>query len=330
MSFPGNISLGGNLQIIDPVLTKLIIGYKPQGFVLDQLFARVPVGTTFGRIPKFKGDTLRIESAVSFQGPANIPYMTMSVSSTDTYEVRNHILRQYGDNVSWQQFGGQAAFEQIATYKIQDNLMLSREYAVAANLTSGSFMSGYTTTASANYILSTSIPLIDFAKARQAVYDNSGMEANVAVMDWNTFNVLRSNPSLIDVAMGFAFDKARQGVLLTEAQLAVAMQVERVLVGKAKYNSAEPGQNQTLTPIWGKGNIIFAYVNPALRPNMAQQSLGYTFVPETALVGYENYMYTEVEPLTQAWMGRWVIGGRMYDDNIVDKNCAYLLTSCAS
>jgi hypothetical protein len=330
MAFPGNTGIGSNLQIIDPVLSNLLIGYKPYGFILDQIFAEVPVDTTFGRIPKFGGQHLRIESQVSFQTPANIPYMTMSVSSTQTYEVKNHILRMWYDYVMAQQFGGVSNIKNIFNYQLADNLMLSAEASVASVLTSGSYMSGLTQAASANYVGGAGDPLSDFAVARQKVYDNSGMEPNVAIMDFNTFNVLRSHTKLIDVAFGFAFDKARSGVLLTEEQLAVAMSVQKVLVGRAKYNSAELGQTAVYTSVWGKGNIIFAFVNPALKPNMAQQSLGYKFLPGAATVGYANYSYSEPEPLQQTWMGEWVIQGRMYDYNICDNSCAYLLTGCAS
>lgn len=330
MAFPGNVSLGGNLQVIDPVLQNLIIGYVPQGLIIDQILLRVPVGTTFGRLIEDGSEWLRLESEVQFQGPANIPYIEMSMTATKTFEVAYHANSIWGDPTSWQQLGGQSQWEAMATLKIAKNLMVSREATLAASLTSASVMSGKTAAASANYILTASTPLVDFAKARAAVYDNSGMEPNTAIMDWKTFNVLRSNPSLIDVAFGFAFDGARKGVLLTEQQLAVAMQVEKVLVGRAKYNSAELGQTKVLTPVWGTGNVIFAYINPTLKPSMPEQSLGYTFVPANAQVGVEDFAYQIEEPKQQAFMGRWTVAGKMYDDNLTDLNCAYLITSAAS
>ena len=119
----------------------------------------------------------------------------------------------------------------------------------------------------------------------------------------------------------------RSAGTLNKQQLAKAMGVERVLVGKARYNSAELGQTQVLSAIWTAATCIFCYINPSITPNMAQQSLGYSFVPSNAVVGYETYAYTEPEPMTQSWMGKWVIQGRMYDDNILDTKAAYLFTA---
>ena len=324
MAIPANNSIN-NIQIIDPVLTNLLIGYKPANFIMDELFTRCPVGTTFGRIPKFTGTQLKLESGV-YLSPSNIPTITVNATSTDTFLVKNHLLKSYYTNTDAQQFGGVSQVESIWNFMLADNLMIARERAAAAVLCDATVVTQTSAPTVAWSDYTSSDPLSDFKTARAAVMTGSGMEANTVVMSWDVYNVLISHPQLIKVAIGFAVDGNFAGTL-NKAQLAKAMGVERVLVGKARYNSAELGQTQVLSAIWTAGTCIFCYINPVLTPNMAQQSLGYSFVPATPLVGYETYAYAEPEPLTQAWMGKWVIQGRMYDDNIVDVKCAYLFTS---
>jgi hypothetical protein len=73
--------------------------------------------------------------------------------------------------------------------------------------------------------------------------------------------------------------------------------------------------------------VIFAFINPSLSPNVAQQSLGYTFVPNSPAQGFAEFSYEWVQPGQLPQMGKYLVRGRKYQDNVLDVNCACLLPS---
>jgi hypothetical protein len=91
-----------------------------------------------------------------------------------------------------------------------------------------------------------------------------------AIMSWDVWNILRYHPDLVR-NLGYA--DSRPGGL-TQDELAKAMDVKRLLVGEAVYESANEGQTSSIASVWGK-HIIFA-----IAPTTAskrQVSLGYRF-----------------------------------------------------
>ena len=69
--------------------------------------------------------------------------------------------------------------------------------------------------------------------------------------------------------------------VLTSELLARVFQVETILIGEAGYNSANEGQTDAMSYIWGK-HAILAYIAPQVR--MKQVTLGYTFTYSQRLV----------------------------------------------
>ena len=101
-----------------------------------------------------------------------------------------------------------------------------------------------------------------------AVRDGCGKRPNVAWMDWGTANTLAYHPAILE-SLGFAQNRAGQ---LSDAELAKAMGVEKLLIADVKYESATEGQTSSLSNVWGK-HIWFGHI-----PQKAmkyQTSLGY-------------------------------------------------------
>ena len=201
MAFPGNISLN-NGQVIDPVLTNLIQGYKLAGTVIDKVFYRMPVDIYFGRIPKMGGEHLRLQNSVVI-GKGAVPEMTYSVTATDSYEIVNHTLKTWSSRQDWVQFGGQTRAIEMTNYMLSDNLLLGREYAFASAMQSASII---TQTSAPTYGWddnTNSTPLADFAYARAQVKSGCGYPPNTVIMSWEVYNVLRSSTKLLAYALAF-------------------------------------------------------------------------------------------------------------------------------
>lgn len=279
------------------------------------------------------GEHLRLQNSVVI-GKGAVPEMTYSVTATDSYEIVNHTLKTWSSRQDWVQFGGQTRAIEMTNYMLSDNLLLGREYAFASAMQSASII---TQTSAPTYGWddnTNSTPLADFAYARAQVKSGCGYPPNTVIMSWEVYNVLRSSTKLLAYALAFygvSGASAFGSGLLNDNQLALAMGVERILVGGAMYNTAEGGQTQSLSSVWGK-NCVFCYINPSPNPNMAQQSLGYSFVPSASSLegGYETYAYTLPLYEKPAMEGLNVYQGRMYDDHILDVKCAYLYTAVIS
>jgi len=87
-------------------------------------------------------------------------------------------------------------------------------------------------------------------------------------MSWEVFNILRYHPQMLR-ALGYA-DNRPGG--LSKDELAFAMDVKRLLIGTAVFESAAEGQPSAIQAVWGK-NIIFC-VAPQTAAR-GQVSLGY-------------------------------------------------------
>jgi hypothetical protein len=76
------------------------------------------------------------------------------------------------------------------------------------------------------------------------------------------------HPKILN-ALGFVYNQIGG---ISQEQLAVALGVDKVLVGTAMYETAKEGQTSSLGAVWGK-NIIFGVVPEKAEPY--QVSLGY-------------------------------------------------------
>jgi hypothetical protein len=102
-------------------------------------------------------------------------------------------------------------------------------------------------------------------------------------MSWEVFNILRYHPQMLR-ALGYA-DNRPGG--LSQDELAFAMDVRRLLVGTAVFESAAEGQASAIQAVWGK-NIIFC-VAPQTAAR-GQVSLGYRIQQFIVLDRYQQLL----------------------------------------
>lgn len=126
---------------------------------------------------------------------------------------------------------------------------------------------------------------VDDAKA--TVCGKIGREPNTLVVGYDVWREMRKRAELRKIVFGL---NAKEG-LATEAQVAEALGLDRVLVGKARYSAAA----DTFTPIWGKYAFI-AYIdpNPTSRSLCPLKTFGWTGeAPRYATRGPEFHSRTK-------------------------------------
>lgn len=303
-----------------PVVNELLTGVsnkvQPIGFIADEVLPEKPVDRMVGLVGRYGSEHLRIEQTIT-AGENGFPTVETITYNTDTYQIDAHGLKDFVYPADYANVNDPFDAESDKTEVVTTKLKLGREKALAdtlgdtAIITQNVTLSGNSQYDNRDHADST--PLEDFATARETVYSSIGAPPNYAVMSWEVWNRLRFHQQMLD-ALGYK-EQRPGGLTLTE--LATAMEVEKILVGKAIYNSAKKGQSDSLTSVWGK-NILF-YFRPAT-PALMQPSLGY----KLTLRGkrpFAVYKYNQEEPAGT----KKIVCENYYDDMLQRVGAAYLI-----
>lgn len=103
-----------------------------------------------------------------------------------------------------------------------------------------------------NYV--SSDPVADVTTGHAFIRSNTGLIANTALMDWDTYQTVRRHPVLLDMY------KYTQGGLVNDAELKAVFKVEEILVSNAIRNAAQENATASLVNIWGN-NLLLAHVS---------------------------------------------------------------------
>lgn len=255
--------------IVDKLLTNVSQMIKPQGFICEQILPPLNVTQYSGKIGRYGNSHLRIETTIS-GGRNEFPLIETNTRKSDSYALDTHGLK---DILTPEDFANVETPFDARSDSVTDlttRLFLGKEKGLADTLTSTSVITQNTTLSGTDQYndYTNSDPLGDFSTARSTIYGSVGIAPDTAIMSWGVYNTLRFHPNLLDK---LGFKDSRPGGLNTD-ELAKALDVKRVLVGEAVYNSAKKGQADSISPVWGK-HIVFA-VCPTVASRM-QISLGY-------------------------------------------------------
>ena len=97
--------------------------------------------------------------------------------------------------------------------------------------------------------------------ARDTIIQASGEAPNMAIMGYNVYKALRQHPLILE----YTSRTANTAGILTNEDLARALDVETVFVGKAVANTAAEGLAATNAYIWGN-SVLFAHIKKSPAP----------------------------------------------------------------
>jgi hypothetical protein len=171
--------------------------------------------------------------------------------------------------------------EVAVTRMLMQKLLIRRDRLFASKfLTSGLWGTDITGVASAP-VAGTSVfqwsdpvnsdPFSDVAAGQTTILQNTGQEANTLTVSWPTYQALRKHPLVIDRVK---YTMQADAKAITPELLAGAFDVDRVLVSKAVYNSAQEGIAGTYSFAVGKVALL---CHSAPAPGLMIPSAGYIF-----------------------------------------------------
>ncbi len=272
MVLPSSSNAVGS-ALVNKLLTNLSLNYVPdsESYISEQLLPSQNVVQWSGLIGQYGKEHLIIENTLA-GGDTPYPRVTSVSRLSQSYQLKRHGLSQV---ISEETFANvESPFEprRDATIALTTRLWLGKERSLASTLTDTAVITQNVTLAGTDQYsdYANSDPIGDFRTAREAINASVCVPPDTAIVPWEVWNTLRYHPALVDNIKYVT--NASGGV--TEAQLADAMGVRRILMPRSCYNSAKEGQTPVLSPTWGK-DIVFC-VAPA-SPQIMQTTLGYRF-----------------------------------------------------
>lgn len=300
--------------IVDKLLTNVSNQLKPEGFIAEMILPPIKVKQQSGKIGKHGKEHLRIVNTVAI-GRGKTPYIESRAYSDTSYYIDTHRLKTMVSKEDYANVEAPFDAEKDETSYLTTLMLLAKEKALAdaladtAVLTQNETLAG--TAQFSDYV--NSDPIGKFKTGRLTVRSGCGFPPNVAWMDWATANTLAYHPGIL-ASLGFTQNRAGQ---LTEAELAKAMGVEKLLIAKAVYNSTHKGQSDSIGVVWGK-HIWMAYIPAAAGKD--QQSLGYhlTFAGQQPRKIYKQTVFDPPGATD-------ILIEDDYDQLITDASCGYLI-----
>lgn len=171
-------------------------------------------------------------------------------------QIEKHGLEIRLDPDVQKRYGSWFDAEEALTMILVDRLRRAHEKA-AADLVQGAALSGFDTGVSTEWSTAgSSTPIDDASVARIAVMDQCGMVPDTAIMSFRVREHLNVNQQIrgyLQHTNGIAAEGD-----ITDAAIARALGVERIAVGKSRYNTADQGQTASLSDVWDDEYCTFA------------------------------------------------------------------------
>lgn len=238
--------------------------------------------------------------------------------SSDSYLCQNHALREKNALEDLANADAALSLREQSVMNVTEALLRAREIRVANNVTSISNVGSGVAVANAWSDYVNGDPVSDVRTARAFIRKNTGLIANVALMDADTFEIVRFHPALKDYVKWTSATAAVPTNLIAEA-----FGVSDIIVSGAVYNKANLGAPASMVNIWGN-NCLIAHVGPASGLKAKTFGVGMRWTPAGIPAAMQVQRYLDPDPSVKA---EWVETGHYTDDKIVAKELSYLLTT---
>lgn len=192
--------------------------------------------------------------------------------SSRGYKVDRHALQELVEDDEKQNQDSPIDVMADSASMLTEKLMIRREKRLAAVLNdAASYLGGMDIPLAVadrwdNFSSATSDPSDDVALARGLIHAQIGKGPNVMVLPTQIYEKVREHPKVMDRI------KYTQVGVITPQLLQTLFDIERVIVSGGIENTANEGQADSLSYIWGK-SVYIGYVAP--RPALRQMSWGY-------------------------------------------------------
>jgi len=301
---------------IDTAISNILLDYRPHGFIADQIAPIVPVMKQSDRFYKI-AQADRFRATPDYRSPGMEPNLISYDVSSDGYYCDNYALGSYLTYEELANADMGLDGRRLRSQLITDILLLNNEIRVSNLCNSTSNVGCYTTTASA-WGTANSDPYIDCQNDINAIEDGRGYRPNTVVFGKAAWRKWRESEKIQTMIFPHG------GGVPTIEHAKLLLEVDKILIGGAYYNSADQGVTMSLSKVWND-NVLYAFCAP--NPSKEVPSFMYSF--RWTVPGIPN-MIARVFPFDDK-KGRQDIHISYYqDEKITDSGLSYLRTGVGS
>ena len=276
-------------------------------------------------VPKPSGNYYTIDKdtwlliARDLRGERTSPNRIDFKVSSDTYGVKNRALAHEVAKETLAAADTILRYRENAVRLLSEGLARSMEDRIASLLTSiTNIGSGVTLAGGDQWSDSVnSDPKAAVNTGHAFGENNTGLRYNTAVIDKDTYRILRNHPKVRD------YTKFVAAGPIADAALKEFLEVDNLWVARGIKNAALEGATASIVNIWGK-NVLLARVEPALGPETATLALQFRWAPEGIPGPFQVERYDHWDPGMKSEI---VQVGYYADEKVVAKQLGYLIGS---
>ena len=290
---------------VDRILSRYtrLLANQPNMFIADQCLPSSSVNSRSGKY-------YNLDGGFGYSSPgfgllrtsgADFRRITPDPTQVSAYEIKEYGLEGTVDDVD-KQFGAADALDlkEAATHQTWNRAMVERERNFASLLFSATTFSGYTAAlSSAEWNVAAGDPMANMDTAEASIRQNTGVPLSecTMILGAEPWRALRRSSKLTD----FYQYTVAGATALSEEQVAAALGLKAILVGRAVGNTANPGATETKADIWGNMALV-AHIADNPKP-FTSHGIGFNAV----LAGHQAgrvERYRE-EPRTEVCLVSW-------------------------
>jgi hypothetical protein len=256
-------------RVIDPILSRIALGYRHPEHIGQHLFPVVPVQVAGGKVIEFDKSGFRLYNTA--RAPGTKAKRLQFGHLGKPYAVENHALDAVVPREHQREAGAVPGID-LATRAVNlvlksGSLVLENQHATLATDVANYDANHQVTLAGTDQWndYANSNPIADVKAGREAIRSSIGMYPNVIMISAKVMSALEEHPAFVDRIKYTSSDS------VDEALLARLFKIKKVVVGQAIAFD----DDDTSIDLWGR-DVVMAYV-PEQLTGMEEPSYGYTY-----------------------------------------------------
>ncbi len=254
---------------IDTALTHVSVAYRNGDYIADEVAPRVAVRKQSDKYFVYDPQREMIRQTPDLRSPGAEATEVDFALSSDSYFCEDHALEAAIPDEERENADPPLQPDIDRTELLTEKIALNREIALETLLRTATMIPVTSLDPTEHWNDPATDPLQYFQLARESIFQNAQRRANVVVLPYRVFDVLRNHPRIVERI------KYTTAGVVTEQLLAQVLDVDRVLVPRAFKNIARKGQPPICVSVW-ENEVFVLHVPP--RPALKQVMAAATFV----------------------------------------------------
>lgn len=304
---------------VDKILSNFSQMYRNTNYIAEQILPFLAVKEKTGKFAKYGKENLRTYSGQIIRAPGTRAFTVDYSVSQGTYICEERALEKPVPLEMYKNTDDPYDPKRDATEILMDNIWANQELALATAMSSTAIITQNVTLSGTSQWSdkTNSDPLANIKTGIDTVKAATGQRPNSIAFGETAYDALKHHPDVREQlkytgVLGQVTDDALNTFLKSFFKL------DNVFVGDAVHNSADEGQTDSLTRIWGGHCWVFYRT---AKPSLMRATFGYTLSdePRKVDVRYDDDIIADIVRVRYS-----------FDQNLMDVALCYFIKDCVS